>query len=68
MSQLAVEVFLGRLITDASFNAKAASSLEIACRDEGLIISAEEMSYLKTIDFTLIGGIAETINDALKRG
>lgn len=68
MSQLAIEIFLGRLITDASFNAKAANSLEIACRDEGLTISAEEMSYLKMIDLSQIGQIAETINDAIKRG
>lgn len=68
MSQLAVEIFLGRLITDAKFNAKVASSLECACKDEGLILSAEEISYLKNIDFTQFSRVAETIDDSIKRG
>jgi len=41
MSQAAVESFFGRIITDASFNAKAACSLENVCRVGGINLSAE---------------------------
>jgi hypothetical protein len=68
MSQSAIESFLGRLITDARFKAKVASSLENACRDEGLIFSEEEISYLKKINFFLFDRVAESLDDAIKRG
>jgi len=68
MSQAAIESFLGRIITDAGFNAQAGHSLENACRNEGLNISAEELSYLKRIDLALFRRIAEGLDDAIKRG
>lgn len=68
MSQAAVESFLGRIITDASFNAQAAHSLESTCRNEGLTISAEELMYLKMIDLTQLRLMADGLNDAIKRG
>lgn len=44
MSQAAVESFLGRIITDVSFNAKAARSLESVSIAEGFNLSEEEKS------------------------
>lgn len=68
MSQAAVESFLGRLITDKSFNTKAAFSLESACRTEGYNISAKEISYLKTIDYMMFSKMAGGLDDTIKRG
>ena len=68
MSQAALESFLGRLITDKDFNAKAVLSLENACRAEGYNISAKEISYLKTIDYMMFSKMAEGLDDAIKRG
>lgn len=67
MSQAAVESFLGRIITDASFSVQAAHSLESTCRNAGLTVSAEELSYLKIIDFAQFRKVADSLDDAIKR-
>lgn len=67
MSQVEVERFLGRLITDAEFRASAVRSLASACYGEGIAISAEEMAILSNIDFTQFGPVAETLDDSIRR-
>lgn len=67
MSQLEVERFLGRIITDAEFRAKAANSLEYAVSKEGIVLSAAEMSFLRNIDFPQFGLVAETLDDSIRR-
>lgn len=67
MSQVEVERFLGRIITDADFRARAAGSLESACYHEGIVVSAEEMSLLLNTDFFLLGQASAIIDDSLKR-
>lgn len=68
MSQAAVESFLGRIITDANFSLRAMRSLESACRNEGLTISAEELVYLKMIDLGQFRRMADALHDSIKRG
>jgi hypothetical protein len=46
MSQVEVERFLGRIITDAQFRARAATSLISVCNGEGITLSKEEMLLL----------------------
>ncbi len=67
MSQIEVERFLGRILTDADFRYMASKSLECACYSKGFILSATEMSFLRNIDFSLVSKLAESIDDSLKR-
>ena len=67
MSQVEIERFLGRLITDADFRSRAASSLTKACRGEGITLSTEELSYLNNINFSQFGLVAETLDDSIRR-
>ena len=67
MSQVEVERFLGRLITDADFRTRAASSLKSACYNEGVSLSAKEMSFLVSMDYRQFGHIAETLDDSIRR-
>ena len=67
MSQIEIERFLGRLITDAEFRVKAARSLEHAVRIEGFALSIEEMSLLYDSDFSQLGLVAATLNDSIRR-
>ncbi|MBC8017001.1 MAG: hypothetical protein H7X83_00580 [Verrucomicrobia bacterium] len=67
MSQIEVERFLGRLITDADFRARAACSLEKAASKEGVNLSREEMLLLAGIDYALFGRVAETLDDSIRR-
>lgn len=67
MSQEAVECFIGRIITDKNFRQKAVVSLEQACISVGLTILPREMVNLKSLNFTLFGQMAETLDDAIRR-
>jgi len=67
MSQIEVERFLGRIITDETFRAMAAGSLERACYSKGFSLSLAEISFLRNIDYSLVSLIAETIDDSIKR-
>ena len=67
MSQVEVERFLGRIITDAGFRTSAASSLKRACFGEGFTLSTEEMSFLYKLNFSQFGLIAETLDDSIRR-
>ena len=67
MSQIEVERFLGRIITDADFRVKAAKSLEKACYVTGFSLSTAEMCFLRLIDFEQVGSMAASIDDSIKR-
>jgi hypothetical protein len=67
MSQIEVERFLGRIITDKDFRARAADSLENACYSNGFSLSVAELSFLRNIDYSLVKLIAETIDDSIRR-
>jgi len=67
MSQIEIERLLGRLITDAEFRVKAATSLEHAVRKEGFALSIEEMSLLYDSDFSQLGLVAATLKDSIRR-
>ena len=67
MSQIELERFLGRLITDADFRSRAAHSLKSTCCGEGIVLSSEEMSCLNHIDFPKFGQVADTLDDSIRR-
>jgi hypothetical protein len=67
MSQIAVESFLGRVITDSKFRMLAMRSPATACQTLGLNLSASEIKCLKDLDFDLMGLIADTIDDTICR-
>ena len=67
MSQIEVERFLGRLITDADFRKRAALSLQSACCGEGIVLSSEEMSFLSPVDFSKFGQVADILDDSILR-
>jgi len=67
MSQIEVERLLGRLITDAEFRKRAASSLQKTIADEGIVLSIDEILLLRHINFSLFGLIASTLSDAVRR-
>jgi hypothetical protein len=67
MSQIEVERFLGRLITDADFRSQAAGSLDKVCYINGFSLSAAEISFLGSLDFSLFRLVAEAIDDSIKR-
>ncbi len=67
MSQIEVERFLGRLITDAGFRAKAASSVMSVCCIEGIALSTVEMSFLKHLDFSQFALVAGQLDDSILR-
>lgn len=67
MSQIEVERFLGRIITDADFRARAASSLTRVCGSEGIALSPQEIKLLSHIDFSQFGQIANILDDSIRR-
>ena len=68
MSQEAVEIFIGRIITDERFRKQAIKSVDQACSTVGLKVSSPEMGYLRQLDFALFGEVALTIDGAIRRG
>lgn len=52
MSQEEVEKFLGRLLTEDVFRQKAAKTPVDACRNEGYVLSAEELAAIRGEDST----------------
>jgi len=67
MSQVEVERFLGRIITDADFRARAATSLGTTCFNEGFSLSTQEMTFLRYIDFSQLALLESSLDDSLKR-
>ncbi len=67
MSQVEVERLLGRLITDADFRTRAEFSLLTTCFCEGIALSHQELSLLRTLDFSQFDHVAETLDDSVRR-
>jgi hypothetical protein len=67
MSQEAVEIFIGRIITDEKFRKLAIKSVDKACLSVGLKVSAQELSYLRKLNFALFGEVAVTIDGSIRR-
>jgi len=67
MSQNDVERFLGRLITDLDFRARAAHSLEDATCLEGIVLSKAEKLILNHMDFSQFIHVSDLIDDSIKR-
>jgi hypothetical protein len=67
MSQEAVEKFLGRLLTDHAFRQKAAKSAAAACREQGYILSGEELRAISGEDFARLATVAEHLDSRIKR-
>lgn len=67
MSQIEVERFLGRLLTDPDFRTRASHSLEKVIGKEGIALSTTETSILMNIDFSQFVQVSETLDDSIKR-
>jgi len=67
MSQIEVERFLGRILTDSDFRARAACSPNSACIGEGIALSLVEFSCLRQINYLMFSHVAETLDDAISR-
>lgn len=67
MSQVEVERFLGRILTDADFRRHAERSLEKACYSKGFIFSPIELSFMRAINFELFQEVSETLDDSIRR-
>ena len=67
MSQESVEQYLGRLMTDDRFRERAKTNPVQSCFSEGYVLSKAESDYLSKLDFQLLGSLAESLDDALRR-
>ena len=67
MSQIEVERFLGRLITDDNFRGRAATALAATCYQEGIAVSDAELSLLGRIDFSGLERCGDCIDPSIKR-
>jgi hypothetical protein len=67
MSQEAVERLLGRLITDERFRIQAQDLLGSACRQEGYLLSPEEMKMVAGTDLAKFSELAGQISPGLRR-
>jgi hypothetical protein len=67
MSQEAVELVLGRLITDKGFRRRAARSLEAACLKEGYRLLSEELQLLSGLEMQGVAELAGKLNPGLCR-
>lgn len=67
MSQIEIERFLGRILTDANFRTMAEKSIESACYHKGFSLSSVEMSLLRSLDFAQVALLASTLDDSIIR-
>lgn len=67
MSQRAVELCLGRLITDAQFCHLARKSLLHACRHFGFELTSTEIELLGQLDFSSLADASRLLNPGLQR-
>jgi hypothetical protein len=67
MSQIEVERFLGRMVTDEHFRARAEGSLVATCFCEGVGISTREMALLGHLDYSLFGALSQNIDGSITR-
>lgn len=67
MSQDALERLLGRLLTDDQFRYRAMQSLELACREGGYRLTAEEVRLIRPEDLVRFNMVADSLDDGIKR-
>ena len=67
MSQMEVERFLGRLVTDSYFRSRVVVSFEETVRSEGFVLSPAERSMLGTTDFLPFAVLTPLLSDSLRR-
>lgn len=66
MSQLGVERFFGKLMTDYTFYLKAVNSIEVACTEAAIDLTDIEKASLKNVDLELFKTFSDHIDDSLK--
>ena len=68
MSQKAVEQFIGRLVTDASFRERASRELNVVCIEEGYDLTDAERQIVGSLDFERLAQAEEFwLDDRIKR-
>lgn len=67
MSQRAVELCLGRLITDAHFYHLASKSLLHTCRQFGFELTSTEIELLGQLDFSSLADVSRHLDPGLQR-
>lgn len=67
MSQEMVEKLLGRLLTDDQFRHRAIQSLAESCREEGFLLSREELESIRQEDLVLLEWVAIRMDKNIKR-
>lgn len=67
MSQEAVEKTLGRMLTDDIFRYRTKGCLYTACREEGYLLSDEELRMVQGLDLLQLGNVAEGLDSGIKR-
>lgn len=67
MSQEAVERVLGRLLTDEQFRRSMQESLELACVQQGYLLTQTEQQLLRGLKLKLINDVAVHLSPGLCR-
>ena len=67
MSQEAVELFLGRMLTDQRFRTLVGESVESAIRREGFLLNPVELRLLSSLDLGCCVELAGRIDPGLRR-
>lgn len=67
MSQEAVERVLGRLMTDEGFRRAAQESLELACLQQGYLLTRTELQLLADLQLQALDSVAPRLNPGLRR-
>jgi len=67
VSQAEVERFLGRILTDSVFRARALQSLETSCFEGGFAITPKEIALLRNINISNFDQFAEGLDDSIRR-
>ena len=67
MSQEAIEMLLGRLLTDDDLRQRAATDLVKICHEEGYLLSKKERSMICPEDFVRLAMVSSWMNTGMKR-
>jgi hypothetical protein len=69
MSQEAVEMLLGRLLTDDDLRHRAAATKDLGkiCTEEGYLLTPEEISFIGAEDYIRLAMVSGWMNSGIKR-
>jgi hypothetical protein len=67
MSQEAVEKVLGRMLTDDIFRFRTKGCLHAACREEGYLLSHQELKLVEGSNLLQLDSVAEGLDSGIKR-